>query len=66
MLLIDFTQTQERAFEFSLDYSTDGTLHHIDIHYKTTHVELPLPEKPTLFTPDPNVNILASFEVTKL
>jgi aminopeptidase N len=65
MLLIDFTQTQEQPFEFSLEYSTDAALHHIDIRDKTTHVELPLPEKPTRFTPDPNVNVLASFEVTK-
>jgi aminopeptidase N len=66
MLLIDFTQTQDQLFEFPLEYSTDGTLQHVDINDKTTHVELPLPEKPVHFTPDPNVNLLATFEVTKL
>lgn len=66
MLLIDLTQTQEQPFEFPLDYSTDGTLHHINIRDKTTHVELPLAEKPTHFTSDPNVDLLATFEVTKL
>jgi len=65
MLVIDFTQTQEQIFEFPLDYSTDGTLQHIDIHDKTTHIELPLPEPPKRLTPDPNVNVLATFEITK-
>ena len=61
-LIIDFTQTQEHLFDFPLEYTTDGVLHSVDIHDKTTHVELPLPEKPTHLVPDPNVNLLASFE----
>lgn len=62
-LLADFTQTQDQVFEFSLEYSTGGALQHLDIHDRTTHVELPLPEKPADLIPDPNVNLLASFEV---
>ncbi len=61
-LVIDFTQTQEHLFDFPLEYAADGVLHSIDIHDKTTHVELPLPEKPVHLVPDPNVNALASFE----
>jgi aminopeptidase N len=63
-LIIDFTQTQEQLFDFPLEYATDGALHTVDIHDKTTHVELPLPEKPVHLVPDPNVNLLAGFEVT--
>jgi aminopeptidase N len=61
-LIIDFTQTQEHLFDFPLEYATDGVLHSVDIHDKTTHVELPLSEKPAHLVPDPNVNLLASFE----
>lgn len=63
--IIDLTQTQDQLFDFSLEYSIDGSLYHIDIQDKTTHVERPLPEPPKHLTPDPNVNVLASFEVVK-
>ena len=63
--IIDFTQTRDQLFDFSLEYSVDGSPHLIDIHDKTTHVEIPLPEPPKHLTPDPNVNLLASFEVVK-
>jgi aminopeptidase N len=45
-LIIDFTQTQEHLFDFPLEYATDGVLHSVDIHDKTTHVELPCRKKP--------------------
>jgi aminopeptidase N len=64
-LLIDFTQTQDQLFDFLLEYSVDGSLYHIDIHDKITHAEIPLPELPKHVTADPNVNLLASFEVIK-
>lgn len=63
-LVIDFTQTQDHLFEFPLEYSADGILHHVDIHDKNTRVRLPLPEKPAKLVPDPNVNVLASFEIS--
>jgi aminopeptidase N len=63
--IIDFTQTQDQLFDFPLEYSADGNLYHVDIHDKNTHVELPLPERLTKLTPDPNCNLLASFEVVK-
>jgi aminopeptidase N len=64
-LLIDFTQTQDQLFDFPLEYSVDGSLYHIDIHDKTSHAEIPLPEQPKHVTADPSVNLLASFEVIK-
>jgi aminopeptidase N len=63
--IIDFTQIQDQLFDLPLEYSIDGSLYHIDIRDKTTHVELPIPELPKHLTPDPNVNLLASFEVVK-
>lgn len=64
-LLIDFVQTQAQLFDFPLDYSVDGALYHADIHDRSTHVELTLPAPPKGLTPDPNVNVLASFVVGK-
>ncbi len=64
-LLIDFTQHDgDYLFDFPLEYTVDGSPYRADIHGRTTHVELPLAGKPTTFTPDPNTNVLASFEVT--
>jgi aminopeptidase N len=63
---IDFTQTQDHPFDLTLEYSIDGSLYHIDIHDKTTHAELSLPDPPKHLIPDPNVNLLASFEVSKV
>lgn len=50
-------------FTFPLEYSIDGVLHHVDIHDRITHVDLPLAQQPTAITPDPNVNLLADFDV---
>lgn len=59
---IDFTHTGD--FQFPLEYSIDGTLHRVDLNQATTHVDLPVSEKPNTLTPDPNVNLLADFEVS--
>jgi aminopeptidase N len=63
---IDFTQTQDQLFAFPLDYAIDGAPYHVDIHDKTTHIELPVASKPASFLADPNVNVLADFAVTGL
>ena len=65
-LTITFTQTQDALFEFPLEYTVDGTLHRVDIKDKTTLVQLPLPAKPEKLIPDPNANVLASFEGSAL
>jgi aminopeptidase N len=65
-LEIDLTQTQNNLFEFPLEYNIDGAPYHADIRDKTTHIELPVASKPATFLPDPNVNVLADFEVTGL
>ena len=63
-LVLDLTQTQDHLFEFAVGYAVDGNLYQADIHDKSTHIEVPLPEPPKHITPDPNVNLLADFEVT--
>jgi aminopeptidase N len=62
-LIIDFTQTQDQLFDFPIEYSADGILNHADIHDKSTHIEVPLPEPPKHITPDPNINLLADYEI---
>jgi len=64
-VLIDFTQTQDQLFEFPLEYTINGSLYHIEIHDKTTHAEIPFSEPPKHVIPDPNVNALADFEISK-
>ena len=65
-LIIDFTQTGTAKFEFPLEYAIDGVLHRLDIREVSTQVHLPYTEMPVNLVPDPNVNILASFEVSAL
>ena len=63
----DATNTPaDPLFSFPLDYSIDGVLHHVDIHDRITHVDLPLPQKPSTLTPDPNTDLLADFDVIAL
>jgi aminopeptidase N len=65
-LTLTITQSQDTLFTFPLEYTVDGILHRIDIKDKTTRVHLPLPAKPENLTLDPNVNLLADFEVIPL
>lgn len=61
-LTITFTQTQDALFTFPLEYSIDGAPYHVDLNDKVTEVRLPMAAKPENLIPDPNVNVLASFE----
>src|SRR3984957_1357556 len=62
---ITIKQNQENLFEFPLEFSVDGKLHTISIKDKVTTINLSSPAKPASFLIDPNVNLLASFEVTE-
>jgi len=64
MLILHIDQKQNTLFEFPLEYSIDGTLHTILVKEKTTTVNLPLDARPSAIVMDPNVNILADFEVS--
>jgi aminopeptidase N len=63
-VIIDFIQQGDQLFNFPLEYTLDGSPQHIDIHDKTTHVEILFPEKPATLVADPDANVLADFEIT--
>lgn len=74
-LVIDFRQTGPgdagaattgAGFSFPLEYSIDGTPHQVELSDNPVRLRLPFPEKPATLIPDPNVNLLASFEVNAL
>jgi aminopeptidase N len=59
------TQKQNALFKFPLELSIDGQIKSLDIKNKVTEVTFPAKEKPSAIVCDPNVNLLASFEVTE-
>jgi len=61
-LFITTNQLQPVPFEFPLELSIDGKLYTIQVTAKKNQVRLPLIAEPTTIVPDPNVNILATFE----
>ncbi len=60
---IAFTQKQTTLFDFPLEYSIDGKLYKINITQKETSVSLSTAAKPVNIVMDPDVNLLAGFEV---
>jgi len=60
---ITFVQQQPDLFTFPLEYSIDGKIYKIDITQKATKVSIPSATKPVDVVMDPDVNVLASFEV---
>lgn len=64
-LTIRFRQKQEQLFSFPLAYAVDGLRYTVNIRDKTTTVQLPLATRPEKLVPDPDVNLLADFEITE-
>jgi aminopeptidase N len=62
---VTVTQKQELLYEFPLEVSIGGQLHTIAIKAKETTMQFAVKEKPATLIADPNVNVLASFEVTE-
>jgi len=60
---ITFVQKQNMPFDLPLEYSIDGILYKINITQRETSVSLPFAAKPVNITMDPDVNLLAGFEV---
>ena len=60
---ISITQKQGNLFVFSLQYAIDGKDYTIDVKNRETNFSIPASAKPTSVIMDPNVNLLASFEV---
>jgi len=62
---LSITQKQDMLFEFPLEVSVAGSLHPIQIKDKTTVVQIPVKSKPSTVIVDPNVNVLAGFDVVE-
>jgi len=58
-------QDQSTPYEFTLECLIDKKLLKVKVKDAATYIEIPVPAKPTDITFDPNVNLLASFEVAK-
>jgi aminopeptidase N len=58
-------QTQNTLFEFPLEISSGNQLHIISIKDKNTTVHFTAKENPSAINIDPNVNLLAGFEVAE-
>jgi len=60
---ISITQKQGNLFVFSLQYAIDGQIYSVDVKERETNVSIPLSAKPASVIMDPDVNLLATFEV---
>ncbi|HTK21611.1 MAG TPA: M1 family metallopeptidase [Mucilaginibacter sp.] len=62
---VDLTVTQKQpiAFDFPLEVSITGKSHVILVKNKITSLSIPVKAKPSSITADPNVNLLATFDV---
>jgi len=62
---IDLTVTQKQAnpFDFPLEVSIAGKLNKLSVSGKNANLSIPVKVKPTSIMVDPNVNLLATFEV---
>jgi len=62
-LFITTTQLQSTPFEFPLELSIDGKLYTIQLTAQKNQARIPLVAEPTTIIPDPNVNVLANFQL---
>jgi aminopeptidase N len=60
---IHITQKQADLYEFTLQYAINGQVYSIDIKKRETEASTTAPAKPNIFLIDPDVNLLARFEV---
>lgn len=60
---LNITQQQDIPFVFPLELSIDSKAHTVAIKNKVTTVKIHLAKKPSSIVIDPNVNLLAKFEV---
>ena len=63
--IVDLTITQKQAtvFDFPLEVSIAGKLNKVPVKSKTTNLSIPVKTRPASIIVDPNVNLLAAFEV---
>jgi aminopeptidase N len=60
---ITVTQKQSVVFDFPLEVSVGGKVHTLSVKNKVTSLVIPLKGKPSSIVVDPNVNLLAGFDV---
>lgn len=60
---VNISQKQKNVFVFPLQLSIDGKLYTVDVKEKETTASFPLKTKPENLIADPNVNLLAGFDV---
>jgi aminopeptidase N len=61
---ISVYQKQDNLYEFPLDIAINGEVFHMQIKDKTTVAQFQVKTKPETILPDPDVNVLASFNIT--
>jgi len=60
---ISVEQKQDNLYEFPLDVAINGEIFHIQVKDKTTLAQFSVKTKPDAIVVDPNVNVLASFNI---
>jgi aminopeptidase N len=63
VLELTVIQTQPDLLEFPLEIEIAGKLHQLNIKNKTTSLSVPLKVKPSAIAIDPNMSLLADFDV---
>jgi aminopeptidase N len=64
VVILNITQKQNNLFVFPLQLEIDGKLYTVDVKGKETITNFPARVKPTDIIADPNVDLLAGFEIT--
>jgi len=60
---VSVEQKQDNLYEFPLDVAINGEIFHIQVKDKTTLAQFSVKTKPDAIVVDPNVNVLASFNI---
>jgi aminopeptidase N len=60
---IDITQKQAHLYDFALEIAIGNKLNTVHIKNKTTLIQLPVEAKPQTINIDPDINLLATFNV---
>lgn len=63
MININIRQKQSYLYEFPLEIAVDGRVHSMVVKNITTTVQIPSKAKPQTINIDPDINLLASFDV---
>jgi len=63
LVSVSVEQKQDNLYEFPLDVAINGEVFHIQVKDKTTLGQFSVKAKPDTIVADPNVNVLASFNI---